>query len=623
MRESQTVLERPAFRLRLGGPTAPFVHLDFETFTQPLLIGVGVDAPEALDREIDLVDRTIADRGEYERITWTAKSTRWDKFYHLDVYRDRLEFHAEVIGNGPISAVRYFETVEDATFREHFALTKHFNDKRHTPVRAYSRPSPTAFRRVFSPEPNTYGRQEFQPYENVQISVNADLDYQGGNLVANPGLLCFAVAARPEHEWLTFGLRVQPGEYHFSDYEYVGGEGFGLHLSCPGEVWVEGRAETPRVVMVLDRDPELALRSYVTALRAPVARGAFTDAAVSGATVPSASAGERPSWWSRPIVSGWGHQSYQGDLFRIRSPRERQKDNAVYTLCTEPNYRDIVRRLDDREVPWGTLVIDARWFLAAGLKNLDPGRWPDMRGFVDHVHSTGRRVLLWWGPWDPEGLPDDECVLYRPADRPARPLKRGKWDRLRPGSKVAIDVTLPQARERIRRQLRQVLGSGPGCFDIDGLKIDHVSATPAVDGMAFNAGSRRLFGIEAAKEMHRLIYQTAKEIKPDALIMGQSPNPYFADVLDMVRLGDIYTRDRDSVVADMAFRARMARIADENWLIDTDGWPLPSLSAFREYVEAQPGLGVPSLYYATHLDTTGEALTEAEFALIRSAWADL
>jgi hypothetical protein len=62
-------------------------------------------------------------------------------------------------------------------------------------------------------------------------------------------------------------------------------------------------------------------------------------------------------------------------------------------------------------------------------------------------------------------------------------------------------------------------------------------------------------------------------------------------------------------------------VADPNWLIDTDGWPMPSLSALREYVAVQPTLGVPSLYYASHLDTTGEELADADFALIRRAWS--
>jgi hypothetical protein len=88
----------------------------------------------------------------------------------------------------------------------------------------------------------------------------------------------------------------------------------------------------------------------------------------------------------------------------------------------------------------------------------------------------------------------------------------------------------------------------------------------------------------------------------------------------MLRLGDIYAHTDESVVAEMRFRADMARIADPRWLIDTDGWPLPSLAAFREYVDVQPALGVPSLYYATHLDTTGEALTMADYMRIRKAW---
>jgi hypothetical protein len=90
--------------------------------------------------------------------------------------------------------------------------------------------------------------------------------------------------------------------------------------------------------------------------------------------------------------------------------------------------------------------------------------------------------------------------------------------------------------------------------------------------------------------------------------------------MDMLRLGDIYSPDPDSVTDQMTFRTRMARIADPSWLIDTDGWPLPSRAALREYAKLQPDLGTPSLYYATHLDTTGEALRDEDFALLREHW---
>jgi hypothetical protein len=32
-------------------------------------------------------------------------------------------------------------------------------------------------------------------------------------------------------------------------------------------------------------------------------------------------------------------------------------------------------------------------------------------------------------------------------------------------------------------------------------------------------------------------------------------------------------------------------------------------------------LGVPALYYATHLDYSGEALTPSDYALVRDTWA--
>ncbi len=88
----------------------------------------------------------------------------------------------------------------------------------------------------------------------------------------------------------------------------------------------------------------------------------------------------------------------------------------------------------------------------------------------------------------------------------------------------------------------------------------------------------------------------------------------------MMRLGDIYTHKKSSVNEEMIFRAKMAKIANPNWLIDMDGWPLPSLDAFRKYMAIQPLYGVPSLYYATNLDTTGEEIPSNYFEEISKIW---
>ena len=191
-------------------------------------------------------------------------------------------------------------------------------------------------------------------------------------------------------------------------------------------------------------------------------------------------------------------------------------------------------------------------------------------------------MLLWWGPWDPEGVPAEECIRYLPGaqpgrqNRPGRMAKFGAPERAR---KLTVDITLPTVRQRIRDQVRLLLG--PCGFDADGVKIDHVSAAPGVYEMAFPNGSGRLFGIEAVRSCLCLLYETAKQVKPDALVIGQSPDPYLADVQDMLRLGDVYSVRADSVAEEMMFRAAMVRQVDPDWPIDTDGWPMPSLPYAR------------------------------------------
>ena len=87
----------------------------------------------------------------------------------------------------------------------------------------------------------------------------------------------------------------------------------------------------------------------------------------------------------------------------------------------------------------------------------------------------------------------------------------------------------------------------------------------------------------------------------------------------MIRLNDI--NNRRDINESMTHRARVASIACPEIPIDTDDWPMPSKAAWRAYTRLQPELGVPSLYYVTHIDSTGEALDAEDYALIRETWA--
>jgi hypothetical protein len=114
-------------------------------------------------------------------------------------------------------------------------------------------------------------------------------------------------------------------------------------------------------------------------------------------------------------------------------------------------------------------------------------------------------------------------------------------------------------------------------------------------------------------------------VKPGCLLVGHTPNPIVAGTVDMIRLNDTLRLDDPrqtvDIVPQMRHRAAIVRAACPDHLVDTDDWCAPSLAAWRAYARVKPSLGVPALYYATHLDLTGEALEASDYALLRETWA--
>ena len=159
----------------------------------------------------------------------------------------------------------------------------------------------------------------------------------------------------------------------------------------------------------------------------------------------------------------------------------------------------------------------------------------------------------------------------------------------------------------------------------DGLKIDFTARTPS--GQAYRAYGPG-WGIALLHDLLSVVYAAVKQAKPDALVITHTPHPAFADVTDMVRLNDMLRLDdpgpvpAGAVVEQMRYRAQVATAALPDTLIDTDDWCVPDLATWRDFLEAKPELGVPSLYYATHLDLSGEALEEVDYAALRRVWGE-
>ncbi|HMQ33001.1 MAG TPA: hypothetical protein PKD53_19885, partial [Chloroflexaceae bacterium] len=203
--------------------------------------------------------------------------------------------------------------------------------------------------------------------------------------------------------------------------------------------------------------------------------------------------------------------------------------------------------------------------------------------------------LLWLKLWDPEGLPADECVTNAA------------------GLPVAADPSSPAFERRLRAQVRRMLG--PDGYDADGFKLDFSARAPSGPGLRRHGPQ---WGLELLRRYLWILTDEARRVKPDALVIAHTPHPYLSDLVSMVRLNDINTGR--PILPAMLHRARVARAACPAALLDTDNWPCASRADWRAYLAAQPAIGVPSLYYVDHIDTTGEPLEPEDYAALRAIW---
>jgi hypothetical protein len=373
--------------------------------------------------------------------------------------------------------------------------------------------------------------------------------------------------------WLALGVEAAPGENRFTQYEYHGQHGsFYLSLAYEGYTSVNGVYTLPAIGFDFASDEYQALSQHVASLR----RQHY---------IPKYHY-QKPSWWYEPIFCGWGTHCYIASVHGGKAP-----DYAQQKL-----YEDSLTILENNGLSPGIVVLDDKWQSTYGGNRLDERKWPDLRGFVDAQHAAGRKVLLWLKAWDPEGIPADECITNAV------------------GVPLAVDPTNPAFERRFREVIHMLL-SAEG-YDADGFKIDFTARIPCGPGAHLYGD---VWGLELMKRYLFIIYDEAKKTKPDALVMSHTPHPYLAGVLDMIRLNDINI-DRN-VNRAMMHRARIAAIACPDAIVDTDNWPITNKAVWREYISLQPQLGVPSLYYATHIDSTGEPLQAEDYALVRQIWA--
>lgn len=535
-----------------------------------------LDRTGAVDETLSVAAPVLEASGTEPVVTVARRSTAWEHSETRVVCTaDGPEVSWLVRGRGRLESVALFATRSALGGRG-----------------SGPRPSGHDWHTLFSPNPGPPRRLLRGAGESAVLGACGDARPGRGHWFFTPAPLCLALtgdrlpddadpAAPVTRGWWTLGVGAPVRELTFTRLSYVpSDQGWHLCLDYEGHTRVDGDFRTPAVLVSPGhRDPYAGLRAH----RAWLEAGGWAPAPGDG--------GERPAWWSEPMFCGWGAQM----------ARARDTGLPAPALSIREEYDGHLAVLERHGLVPGTVVIDDKWQRVYGSWEPDPAAWPDLRGWIAERHAYGQKVLLWWRAWATEGVPDELCV--RTPD----------------GHPVALDPGHPGARELLASNIARMLG--PDGLDADGLKIDFTADTPSGHSLS-TAGAA--WGIALLYDHLATIHDAAKGAKPDALVVTHTPHPAFAEVSDMIRLNDMLRLDDPDpwapVVPQMRYRAAVAAASCPALPIDTDDWCAPDREQWRAYGAVKHELGVPALYVTTHLDRTGEALQEDDYAALREQW---
>ena len=102
----------------------------------------------------------------------------------------------------------------------------------------------------------------------------------------------------------------------------------------------------------------------------------------------------------------------------------------------------------------------------------------------------------------------------------------------------------------------------PGCYNADGIKFDFTALFPTKPECSH-------YGVGYILERYRMVAEAMRAVKPDAMILNQSTNPYFMKYQSAIRLND-FTALPCHGLEEMLIRSKIAHAVGMGLPVDSD-----------------------------------------------------
>ena len=561
--EPARFIDLPQYSVAVEAGNPPRLRIERDgqaVFVVPVVAGL---ASSARQEHLSGVDYALTKTGGTYELNARATSDLWtSRRFQWHFFPDHIEFQQFATGHGKLG-------------RSYFLSNGISNRWDNGTTAGFGWDAAINADRYFAPNPNHANQYEFDIAmpQILGFSVGRQPDSEDDfrpermtGLFAPPPLF---LAFHMDKTWTGIGIGAKPGDYQFPALEYTGLRyaGASLFVDYMGYRDLDGEFASPVLAINFAYDPLDALTSYTAWLD----QKGFS-------TQPGA---KDVLWHHLPVFCGWAEQTVESV----------PQGGAANKLATQANYEKWLATLEDRGLPVGTVVIDDKWQKAYGTFEVDQEKWPDMKGFVAAQHAKGRHVLLWVPVAQADGLPQALCIMVQ-------------------GKCMGADVGKPEYESYLRPRIRHLVEE----VGVDGFKEDWVGA-PAAPGLALTGTAT---GIEFVRRFQWILWSEAHQAKPDAMVETQTVNALFRESSDLIRLNDIWYGARE-VPTMMQMRARIAKIS--GWpLADTDNASSTNLKEWWKYMQAQPSIGIPALYFVTRTETTQESPSDAQWKALAALW---